>query len=232
MFAGPRFNNYKDGFRFGQLGYDLVEKRGLTRYQARIWMNMGSTVLPWAKHVAGGRELVRRAFDAAYRIGDLTFASYSWDQLVTVCLAAGDPLAEVQTECENGIAFARRVRFGLVIELCGAQLGLILTLRGLTPTFGCLDHEDYGELDTERRLRRQPQSGVCRVLLLDAQVAGAFFRRRPCVGGRRRAARGAAALDVARRCSKPRNIGSTARWRMRRPGITPLRSRDRSISML
>jgi predicted ATPase len=75
MFAGPRFNNYRGGFRFGQLGYDLVEKRGLTRYQARIWMNMGSTVLPWAKHVAGGRELVRRAFDAAYRIGDLTFAS-------------------------------------------------------------------------------------------------------------------------------------------------------------
>jgi len=156
MFAGPRFNNYKDGFRFGQLGYDLVEKRGLTRYQARIWMNMGSTVLPWAKHVASGRELVRRAFDAAYRIGDLTFASYSWDQLVTVCLAAGDPLAAVQTECENGLAFAKRVRFGLVIELCGAQLGLILTLRGLTPTFGCLDHEDYGELDTERRLADSP----------------------------------------------------------------------------
>ena len=156
MFAGPRFNNYKDGFRFGQLGYDLVEKRGLTRYQARIWMNMGSTVLPWAKHVGSGRELVRRAFDAAYRIGDLTFASYSWDQLVTVCLAAGDPLANVQRECENGVAFAKRMRFGLVIELCGAQLGVILSLRGLTPMFGCLDHEDYGELETERRLADSP----------------------------------------------------------------------------
>jgi predicted ATPase/signal transduction histidine kinase len=156
MFAGPRFNNYKDGFRFGQLGYDLVEKRGLTRYQARIWMNMGSTVLPWAKHVALGRELVRRAFDAAYRIGDLTFASYSWDQLVTVCLAAGDPLSEVQAECENGLAFARQVRFGLVMELCGAQLGLIRTLRGLTSTFGCLDHEGYSELDTEHRLENSP----------------------------------------------------------------------------
>ena len=156
MFAGPRFNNYRDGFRFGQLGYDLAEKRGLTRYQARIWMNMGSTVLPWAKHVAGGRELVRRAFDAAYRIGDLTFASYSWDQLVTVCLAAGDPLVDVQRECENGLAFAKRVRFGLVLELCGAQLGLILTLRGLTTTFGCLDHPGYGELDTECRLANSP----------------------------------------------------------------------------
>lgn len=70
---------------------------------------------------------------------------------VTVCLAAGDPLAEVQKECENGLAFARRVRFGPVIERCRAQLGLILTLRGLTPTFGCLDHEGYSELDTERR---------------------------------------------------------------------------------
>ena len=42
MFGGPRFNHYKESFRFGQLGFDLVEKRGLTRYQARIWMNMGS----------------------------------------------------------------------------------------------------------------------------------------------------------------------------------------------
>jgi PAS domain S-box-containing protein len=156
MFAGPRFNNYKDGFRFGQLGYDLVEKRGLTRYQARIWMNMGSTVMPWAKHPASGRELVRRAFDAAYRIGDLTFASYSWDQLVTICLAVGDPLAEVQTECENGRAFAERMRFGFVVELCEPQLGLILTLRGLTPTFGCLDHQEYNERDTEHRLASNP----------------------------------------------------------------------------
>jgi PAS domain S-box-containing protein len=48
------------------------------------------------------------------------------------------------------------MRFGLVMELCGAQLGLIRTLRGLTPTFGCLDHEEYNELETERRLARSP----------------------------------------------------------------------------
>ena len=53
MFAGPRFNNYKDGFRFGQLGYDLVEKRNLTRYQARTYTSFG-TLTPWAKHAAAG----------------------------------------------------------------------------------------------------------------------------------------------------------------------------------
>jgi PAS domain S-box-containing protein len=156
MFAGPRLGSYKDGFRFGQLGYDLVEKRGLTRYQARTYMSVGAMVMPWTQHVASGRELVRRAFDAAYRIGDLTFASYSWDQLITICLAVGDQLAEVQTECENGLAFAKRVRFGLVIHLCGSQLGLIRTLRGVTPTLGRLDHDDYNEADVERNLASNP----------------------------------------------------------------------------
>ena len=156
MFGGPRFNHYQEGFRFGQLGFDLVEKRGLTRYQARIWMNMGSTVLPWAKHPATGRELVRRAFDAAYQMGDLTFASYSWTELVTVLLAAGDPLQEVQIDCENGVAFSKRMRFGLIVELCEQQLGLVLTLRGLTSTFGHLDHEGFSEADSEHLFANTP----------------------------------------------------------------------------
>ena len=35
--AGPHFGDYKAGFRFGQLGYELVEKRGLKRFQARTY---------------------------------------------------------------------------------------------------------------------------------------------------------------------------------------------------
>ena len=38
MIAGPHFGNYKAGFRFGRLGYELVEKRGLKRFQARTYM--------------------------------------------------------------------------------------------------------------------------------------------------------------------------------------------------
>jgi len=73
MLAGPRFGNYQAGFRFGKLGYDLMEKRGLHRYQARTYLCFGNCVMPWKRHVKTGRELVRRAFDAANRIGDITF---------------------------------------------------------------------------------------------------------------------------------------------------------------
>src|SRR6478672_11829756 len=72
--AGPHFGNYKAGFRFGLLGYELVEKRGLTRFQARTYIVFASHVLPWAKHVRAGRHLIHRTFEAAHKIGDVCFA--------------------------------------------------------------------------------------------------------------------------------------------------------------
>jgi PAS domain S-box-containing protein len=150
--AGPRFSNYRDGFRFGQLGYDLVEKRGLTRYQARTYVCVGSLVIPWTEHPASGREMVRRAFDVAYRAGDLAFAGYSFHTSITISLAVGDPLGDVQAEAERGVAFSGQAQLGLAHGICASQLALIRSLRGLTASFGKLDHDGYDELDTEQHL--------------------------------------------------------------------------------
>lgn len=156
VIAGPRFGKYKEGFRFGRLGYELVEKRGLIRYQARTYMSFGNMVIPWAKHALEGRELARRAFDAAYRIGDLTFAAYSWTKLITNFLMVGDALAEVQPEAEKGLAFAQRAQFGLVADLLIPQVGIIRILRGLTPKFGSFNDEQFDELQFERHLASNP----------------------------------------------------------------------------
>ena len=78
--AGPYFGNYKAGFRFGLLGYELVEKRGLTRFQARTYMALAAHVMPWAKHVATGRHLLQRSFEIANRIGDLLLCSLQPNQ--------------------------------------------------------------------------------------------------------------------------------------------------------
>lgn len=174
MFAGPRFNNYKDGFRFGQLGYDLVEKRNLTRYQARTYISFG-TLIPWAKHATKGRELVRRAFDVAHRTGDLTFSAYSWHELITNYLAVGDPLSEVQAEAEKGLDFVTKAGFGLVTENCRAQLGLIRTLRGLTSTFGHFDASDYNELDAETRLASNPVLALAEFFYWTRKMQARFF---------------------------------------------------------
>ncbi|MGA2730298.1 MAG: sigma 54-interacting transcriptional regulator [Terracidiphilus sp.] len=154
--AGPHFNNYEAGFRFGRLGYELVEQRGLKRFQARTYMCFGSHVMPWTKHIQAGRDLLRRAFEAANKIGDLTVAAYSCDALNTNLLASGDPLSEVQREAEKGFEFAQKAQFGIVIDIITAQLGLIRTLRGLTPKFGSFDDGQFEELQFERHLASDP----------------------------------------------------------------------------
>jgi PAS domain S-box-containing protein len=156
VIARSHFGNYKDAFRFGRLGYDLVEKRGLMKYQARIYMSFGNLVIPSARHALEGRELVRRAFDAAYQNGDLTFAAYSSTQLIANFLTVGDPLAEVLREAENSIAFAQKTRFGLVVDLLTGQLQIIRTLSGLTPKFGCFNDDHFNELEFERHLASHP----------------------------------------------------------------------------
>src|SRR5262249_41949708 len=154
--AGPRFGNYEAGYRFGQLGYDLVEKRRLKRFQAGTYYSFGDIVLPWTRHVRAGRDLVRRAFDAANEIGDVTSAGICCDHLIKNLLAAGDQLVEVQREAERGLQFAQRTRFGRIVDHITAQLGLIRTLRGLTPKFGSFNEDHFDEPRFERYLASNP----------------------------------------------------------------------------
>ena len=154
--AGPEFGDYQAGLRFGRLGYELVEQRGLKRFQARTYLNFAYLLMFWTRHVQEGRELLRRAFETANQIGDLTFAAYYYTHLNTYFLAAGDPLDNVQVEVEHGLAFARNIRFGFAVDSIYGQLGLIRTLRGLTPIFGSFNDAQFDELLLESRFRGNP----------------------------------------------------------------------------
>jgi PAS domain S-box-containing protein len=155
IIAGPRFGNYESGYRFGRLGFDLVEQRGLERFRARTCFGFGLVVV-WKEHVRAGRAFLRLAFDAANATGDLTYAAYCCVTVMTNLLAAGDPLVDAEREAVDGLAFAQKAQFGLVIDLNTAQLALIRTLRGATPTFGRFDDGQVDEVQFEHHLAGNP----------------------------------------------------------------------------
>ena len=156
MVAAPRFGKYKDAIRFGQLGYELMQKRGLKRYEARTCMCFGSVVVPSSKHARYSRDLLRHAFNVADRMGDFTYAAYSLTQLVTNFLVVGDPLAEAQMEAEKGIEFAKKARVGLAADIIRSDLQLIRNLRGLTSKFGSFNDKQFDEAAFERHLASNP----------------------------------------------------------------------------
>ncbi|WP_437733552.1 sensor histidine kinase [Sorangium sp. So ce1335] len=160
MVLGPRFGDYRMAYRFARLGLDLLERRRTLRFRARVYLGFGHRVNPWVRHLCTGIELLRRGFEAGQQTGDLTYASYSKNCLITVLLAAGEPLGDVQREAEGALDFVRRARFGLEVDIITAQLGLIRTLRGLLPDFGSFDGADFDERRFERHLEGDPRLAI------------------------------------------------------------------------
>lgn len=156
LLAAHHFENHEAGFRFGKLGFDLVQQRGLRRYHARTQVSFCALIAPWTKHVKTARDLLRRSFADAQRAGDLAYAAYCCNDLDTNLLAAGDPLAEVQREAEVGLEFATRIGFGVVVDKITTHLGLVRSLRGLTRRFGAFDDESFDEQRFENHLASEP----------------------------------------------------------------------------
>ena len=155
LILGPHFGDYPSAFRFGQLSVDLVEKRGLDAFAARVYLNFGN-VNAWMRDVRSSRAFVERAFEAANKVGDLIYAGHCWNNLVTISLASGEPLSEAEREAANGLDFARKLRFGIVVDMITGQLRLIRTLRGLTNEFTSFNDAEFDEAQFEQHLEANP----------------------------------------------------------------------------
>ncbi len=159
--VGARFGNYRAGLRFGQLSLDLIEKKGLDRFKARVYFACGVAVFPWGRHVRAALPLIRRGLETALQTGDQTYAAYAHYDLVSNRLTSADPLAEVQREAESALEFAQKARFGLAIDIVTAQLGFIRTARGLTPEFGSFCDDTFDEGRFEQHLEASPSLIAC-----------------------------------------------------------------------
>ena len=157
---GMYFGDYQAGFRFGRLGLELVEKRGLDRFSARVYLVFAVHVVNWTQNLSMSRGLLRRAFEGAQQAGDLSYVAYSCVDLVTNFLASGDPLGEAEREAANGLEFVRKMSFGLVSDCMTGQLRLIRMLRGLRPAFTSFDGAEFDEGRLEQRLESKPQLAI------------------------------------------------------------------------
>jgi predicted ATPase/signal transduction histidine kinase len=173
---GPYCGDYRSGFRFGKLGFDLMEKRGPLRFKSAVYFCFAQMVNHWTQHVRTSVDLQRRALAAAQQTGNLLIESYARNGLITLLLAAGDPLRDVERAAEEGRAFVRKARFGMIADVLTAQLRLIRMLRGLTPRFSF--HGDTFDQDAfERHLQDDPSLALGAGWYWIRKLQGRFFAR-------------------------------------------------------
>src|SRR5260370_103503 len=124
MAIGPRFGHYRDGFSFGRLGAALVERQDLARFRGKVYCVVGYHVLPWTHPIQAASAMVQRALDLAEETGDLLFVAYCQIHLISLGLASGDRLDDLEAEAERYLQSTRRLHFGIVIHIILTHLSL------------------------------------------------------------------------------------------------------------
>ena len=160
MILGTRFGDSRAAFAFGKLGVELVEQGGLNRYASLVYLNFGNAISPWQQGARASRQVLRRALAAAMGSGQLTFAAYSYTQMVTAALSAGEPLSAVRELAEEALAFVRRTRFSTGQDLLLGHIGLLRALIGETPGVACFDAPSFSEAHFEKRLADEPGASM------------------------------------------------------------------------
>src|SRR6185295_15190686 len=153
MIASARFGDHEKGYQLAKLACDLVECRGLSHFAGRVF-NRYSVVVPWTRPLSEAIDPARRGFRLAARHGEPAFASYACRNLLSVLLALGHRLDQVEHEAEEGLAFV--LPFGFYLDRVSAPLALVRMLRGKTATFGSLDDGRFTEQYFEERATREP----------------------------------------------------------------------------
>src|SRR6202011_4905741 len=147
------FQRYTEGYRFGKLACDLVEKHGFAAYKSRVYLSMEMIAL-WTQPIEVGMELTRAAFRAGAESGDLAFACYSCMHLVTDLLIQGAHLDDVWRESETCLDFVRKGKYFDAADCIVSQQQLIRNLRGQTASLSTFSDEKFDEQSFEARLTR------------------------------------------------------------------------------
>ena len=168
------FGDFRTGFRFAKLGFDLMENRNLVRFKPKVYLGFALSN-SWVEHLSASHSLLRRTFEAAREVGDVVFMGYALRSLLTNLIASGAPLAETESEAERALEFARKARFGLVIDIVSGQLALIRTLRGRTPVFGSFNDSEFDESSFEQHLQQDQRLAFAAYLYSIRKLQARYF---------------------------------------------------------
>jgi PAS domain S-box-containing protein len=148
---GPVFHQYREGYRFTKLAYDLADTHAFLTSQAISLIGMGMVAV-WTHPIAISIDFFRAALRTASETGDVRSACYSMDHFVTSLLLRNDPLDAVWRESEKSLDFVRKARFQDVAAVIVSQQRFVATMQGRTATFSTFNDAQFDEVAFEARL--------------------------------------------------------------------------------
>ena len=161
----------QDGYRFGKLAWDLAARDPRHELRAKVSLIFGDVIRAYVQPVHTNREYLTIAFQSAIEAGDLPWACYSRNHLITNMLSCGDPLDQVWDESERCLDFVRRAGDPNIVNIIISQQQFILNLRGQTITLFSFDTSTFDQDQFEAKIQSsQMPLMVCWYYILKLQA--------------------------------------------------------------
>jgi PAS domain S-box-containing protein len=148
---GPVFRRYREGERFARLACALAERGAPGAGRAAIHYAMG-LVASWTRPLGEAIDSLRTAARIAEETGDPAFACYSRAQVVAFMLMRHEPLAAVEHEAEQSLAYIRRAHFDDVAGMLVGQQRFVAALQGRTASLASFGDAQFDEAAFEAGL--------------------------------------------------------------------------------
>ncbi len=170
LILGPVFLRYQDGYRFGRLACDLVEKHHFLACAAKVHLFM-ELLSFWNRPLPEALDHIKTAFQIGNETGDLAVSCYCSNHIITDLLTQGVPLSEVYRESEMRLDYARKARFQSVVDVIDSIQCFIRNMRGLTRTFSTFTDERLDQEELEARLsENRTTTASCWYYILQLQA--------------------------------------------------------------
>jgi predicted ATPase/signal transduction histidine kinase len=148
------FGRYGQGYRFGRLAYDLIERNQIVAYKARVFYYVGNVINFWVRPYRTGIEYVEAGVRSGAEIGDILASSYCSVSDAVLRYLSGETLAVFQREVERLLVNVRRFKFDDIADLINCLRQCALNLRGQTPDLSSLNGEGFDEAVFEQHRNR------------------------------------------------------------------------------
>ena len=138
------FRRYDEGYRFGKLAIDLVEKRGFDVDPTKVQYAMG-LIVSWTKPLAISVDYFRAAIRSGVEKGDLIYATYAASEVIIRLILTGVALDEVWRESEELMDFAGKIGFRDATDMVVSQQRFIAAMRGRTASVSTFSDAAFDE---------------------------------------------------------------------------------------
>jgi predicted ATPase/signal transduction histidine kinase/GAF domain-containing protein len=144
------FPRYKEGYLFGKLACDLVEKHSFTANRASVLVRLGY-VAGFTQPIEYALEACRRSITAGIEAGSPVWANYGLFLALTYRLLRGDALDLVWQESEMALEVAKKARYEDAVAVFAGEQRFLATMRGETAVTSTFNDPDFDEAAFEAR---------------------------------------------------------------------------------